>query len=158
MEIVLVKLYPLALKSLAKLNKDPVSSVDDWEWALYTTFSLYLLFPSLDFEFPNLPLICQGWNLPAGFSFCNSIIIPSFSYFCNSRAISNQPNSISSPLKDDDDDFGKKDRNQGRTNRLDDVPVEEDKVDKDTSVAVETLDNCFGLDFVLFLPLLLWCC
>ena len=29
MEMVSVKLYPLKLKSLAKLNKDPVSSLDD---------------------------------------------------------------------------------------------------------------------------------
>ena len=30
---------------------------------------------------------------------------------------------------------------------MNDVPVEEDKVDKDTLVAVETLENCFDLDF-----------
>ena len=38
---------------------------------------------------------------------------------------------------------------------MDDVPAEEEKVDKDTLVAVETLDNCFNLDFVLFLILVL---
>ena len=38
---------------------------------------------------------------------------------------------------------------------MEDVPVEEEKVDKDTFVVVETLDNLFNLDFYIFLLLVL---